>query len=128
MSNPNVARHALTQSCGLSLNGRGGSFRTTDTRRSDRVPLSCEVEFKRHGHSRYRVDLFDISPQGCCLSPPIRVDIGDTISLRIPDLEAIHGKVAWVQGWKAGVQFDQPFHAAVFDQLISRLGGPSATS
>ena len=101
---------------------------STEGRQSARVALNCEIDFKRHGDSRYRVDLFDLSLQGCCLSPPIRVDKGDTISLRIPDMAAIHGQVAWVRGWKAGVRFDQPFHQAVFDQLIRRLGGTSATS
>ncbi|WP_162888008.1 PilZ domain-containing protein [Sphingomonas mesophila] len=91
-------------------------------RQSARVPMNCDVDFKRHGDARYRVELFDLSPQGCCLSPPIRVDEGDSISLRIPDMAAIHGHVAWVQGFKAGVRFDQPFHQAVFDSLVRRLG------
>lgn len=102
-------------------------MRRTESRQTARVALNCEVDFKRHGDARYRVELFDLSLQGCCLSPPIRVDKGDTISLRIPDMAAIHGQVAWVQGWKVGVQFDQPFHPAVFDQLVGRLNRPSAT-
>lgn len=98
-------------------------MRMTELRQDDRIPLSCDVEFKRHGDARYRVELFDLSPQGCCLSPPIRLDKGDSVSLRIPQIETIHGQVAWVQGWKAGVQFDHAFHPAVFDQLVARLGG-----
>lgn len=103
-------------------------MRIMEPRQGNRVPLNCDVDFKRHGDSRYRVELFDLSPHGCCLSPPIRVDKGDTISLRLPDLAAIHGQIAWVHGWKAGVQFDQPFHPAVFSQIIGRLGALSATS
>jgi hypothetical protein len=100
----------------------------TDTRKSERIPLNCEVEFKRHGDTRYRVDLLDFSPQGCCLSPPVRVEEGETISLRIPDMAAVHGRIAWVQDWKAGVEFDHPFHEAVFNLVVRRLEGPSATS
>lgn len=94
----------------------------TDTRRSNRVPINCELEFKRHGDVRYRVELFDLSPQGCCLSPPVRVSEGDSISLRIPGMEAVHGQIAWVEGWKAGVEFDHPFHDAVFQHVVRRLG------
>lgn len=100
----------------------------TDTRQSDRVPLNCDVEFKRHGDARYKVDLLDFSPHGCCISPPIRVENGESISLRIPDMEAIHGRIAWVRDWKAGIQFDHPFHEAVFELVVRRLEGPSATS
>lgn len=99
---------------------------STESRRSARVPLNCEVDFKRHGGSRYRVELLDLSTQGCCLAPPIRVDKGDSISLRIPGMAAIHGEVAWVRGWRAGILFDQPFHQAVFDSVVRRLRGSAA--
>ena len=123
MSDPNGARQANGQSSGVSSNALEGSLRTTDTRRSKRVRLNCEIEFKRHGDSRYRVDVFDLSPEGCCLSPPIRVRQGESISLRMLDMAAIHGEIAWVRDWKAGVRFDQPFHQAVFDHLVRRLDG-----
>lgn len=99
----------------------------TKPRQSDRVSLNCEVGFKRHGDARYRVELYDLSTDGCCLSPPIRVERGESISLRIPGMEAIHGEIAWVRGFKAGVRFDHPFHAAVFDHVVSKLSRPSAS-
>lgn len=99
----------------------------TERRRTNRVPLSCEVGFKRHGDARYRVDLFDLSPAGCCLSPPVRVDIGETGSLRISGVEAIHGEIAWVRGCRAGLRFDRPFHVAVFDHVVARLSRASAS-
>ena len=93
---------------------------TTD-RRAERVPLACEVEFKRHADARYRVELVDLSPEGCCISPPVRVEIGQGLWLRIPKMEPVHGKIAWVKDWKAGVEFDHPFHPAVFDSVVARL-------
>ena len=91
--------------------------------RGDRVSLNCEVEFRRHGDARYRVDLLDFSPQGCCISPPVKVEPGESIWLRIPDMEAIHAKVIWTDQWKVGIEFDKPFHPAVFDSVVKRLGG-----
>ncbi len=98
----------------------------TETKRSKRVPLSCDVEFRRHGDARYRIDLIDFSREGCCIAPPIRLEPGASVWLRIPDMEATHGTVAWVREWRAGVKFDHPFHPAVFDLIVKRLSKPSA--
>ena len=91
-------------------------------RQADRVPLGCEAEFRRHGDSRYPVELINLSPQGCNIAPPIRVQQDESLWLRVPGLEAIHGRVCWVKEWNVGVEFDQPLHPAVFDLLVKRLG------
>ena len=101
---------------------------STESRQSERTALDSDIGFKRHGDGRYRVGLFDLSTGGCCVSPPVRVEPGDRISLRIPSLAAIHGEVAWSAGWKTGVRFDQPFHPAVLDRLLAHLEEASATS
>lgn len=101
-------------------------------RRDARVPLNCEIEFRRHADVRYPVDLLDFSAHGCCISPPVRVEPGESIWLRIAGIEAIHARVAWAERWKVGVEFDQPFHPAVFDSIVKKLGGgfpaPSGSS
>lgn len=96
-------------------------------RRADRITLNCEIEFRRHAGSRYPVDLLDFSPQGCCISPPVRVEPGESVWLRIPGMESIHAKVAWTEQWKAGLSFDTPFHPAVFDSVVAKLRRPSAS-
>ena len=96
---------------------------TEDPRRADRVPLNCEIEFRRHGDARYPVDLLDFSPEGCCISPPVRVEPGESVWLRIPGMEMLHAQVAWAEQWKVGLEFDKPFHPAVFDSVVKRLGG-----
>ena len=93
-----------------------------DLRQSARAQLASVVGFKRHGDGRYQVGLFNLSAGGCCLSPPVRLDPGDRVSVRIPSLAAIHGQVTWSAGWKTGVRFDQPFHPAVLEQLVASLG------
>ena len=94
-----------------------------DPRRADRVPLNCEIEFRRHGDARYPVDLLDFSPEGCCISPPVRVEPRESVWLRIPGMEPIHAQVAWTEQWKVGLEFDKPFHPAVFESVVKRLGG-----
>jgi hypothetical protein len=91
--------------------------------RATRVPLNCEVEFRRHADVRYRVDLLDFSPEGCCISPPVRVEIGEAVWMRIPGMEVTHAHVAWAEQWKVGLKFDKPFHPAVFENVVKRLSG-----
>lgn len=94
-----------------------------DPRRATRVPLNCEIEFRRHADSRYPVELLNFSPEGCCISPPVRVEAGESVWLRIPGMDTIHAHVAWTEQWKVGLEFDTPFHPAVFDSVVKRLGG-----
>jgi len=94
-----------------------------EPRRAERVPLNCEVEFRRHADVRYPVDLLNFSPEGCCIVPPVRVDVGESVWLRIPGMETIHAQVAWTEQWKVGLEFDKPFHPAVFESVVKRLGG-----
>ena len=97
---------------------------TSELRQSARAPVQCDIDFKRAGDARYRVELFDLSVHGCCLSPPVRLEQGDRLSLRLPQLAAMPAKVAWADGWMAGVRFDHPFHPAVYDHVARRLAGP----
>ena len=90
-------------------------------RKSERIPLRCEVEFRRQLGNRYAVDLHNLSVEGCCISPPLRVQQGEGVWVFLPGLEATRGQVVWVEEWRVGVEFDRPFHAAVYDNLIRRL-------
>jgi len=94
-----------------------------EPRRAERVPLHCEVEIRRHADACYPVDLLDFSPEGCCIAPPVRVEAGERMWLRIPGMETIHAQVAWTEQWKVGLEFDTPFHPAVFESVVKRLGG-----
>ncbi|MEQ7873927.1 PilZ domain-containing protein [Sphingomonas sp. ASV193] len=96
-------------------------------RQSGRVAMRCELEFRKHGGSRYPVDIFDISPEGARISPPVRVEAGQQVWLKVPGMDAIHGRIAWMRDWQAGVEFDNPFHPAVFQLIVERLRGPSAS-
>ena len=98
-----------------------------DTRRGARVPLQCEVGFRRHGDARYRIDLINFSPEGCCITPPIKVETGARVFLRFANMEAVHGRVIWTEEWRVGVKFDKPFHPAVFDSVVAQLAAIEAS-
>ena len=90
-------------------------------RQSNRQTLRCEVEFRRRGDVPYKVDLINLSQEGCRITAPVMLQPGDGVWLRIPQMEPIHGKVVWADDWDVGVLFEKPFHPAVLDLVIARL-------
>ena len=90
-------------------------------RRAERVPLRADIDFRRTGEHRWRVNLLDFSPEGCRVDLPVRVKTGDNIWISLPGIEALQGRVCWVEEWVAGIEFDKPIHQAVFDMVHERM-------
>lgn len=91
-------------------------------RRAERVPIEVEIDFRRPGDHRYRVQLLDFSALGCCIEAPVKVSLDDIIWISLPGLESIQGYVCWVDGWIAGVEFERPLYPSVFEAVRDRLG------
>src|SRR5262245_52106837 len=94
---------------------------TSDPRRAERVPLRADIDFRRSGEHKWRVNILDFSPDGCRVELPVKVKPDDTIWISLPGLESIPGTVCWVKEWEAGVEFENPIHPAVFDDVYSRM-------
>jgi hypothetical protein len=92
-----------------------------DPRRAERVPLRADIEFRRTGEHRWRVNILDFSPAGCRVELPVRVKPDDTIWISLPGIETIQGTVCWVKEWEAGVEFAGALHPAVFDMVRERM-------
>jgi hypothetical protein len=89
---------------------------------SQRVPLSAEVSLRRLGQNQYRVQITDLSPEGCKVELVERPRVGEHLLLKFDGFEVLDAEVCWVEGFIAGLRFEKPFHAAVFDLLVQRLG------
>ena len=92
-----------------------------DPRRAERVPLRADIEFRRSGEHRWRVNILNFSPEGCRIEAPVRVKVDDTIWISLPGIETIQGTVCWVKEWEAGVEFASALHPAVFDMVRERM-------
>ena len=92
-----------------------------DPRRSERVSLRADIEFRRTGEHRWRVNILDFSPTGCRVDLPVRVATEDTVWISLPGIETIAGTVCWVKEWEAGIEFANPLHPAVFDMVRDRM-------
>lgn len=90
-------------------------------RRAERVPLRADIDFRRAGDHRYRVNILDFSPEGCRIESPVQVASDDTIWISLPGLESIRGRVCWVKGWTVGIQFDRPLYPSVFHMMHERM-------
>ena len=93
----------------------------SDPRRAERVPLRADIEFRRTGEHRWRVNILDFSPEGCRVDLPVRVVVDDIVWISLPGIESIQGTVCWVNEWQAGVEFSNPLHPAVFDNVRTRM-------
>ena len=92
-----------------------------DPRRAERVLLRADIEFRRTGEHRWRVNILDFSPKGCRMEVPVKVDPDDLVWISLPGIESIQGKVAWVREWEAGIEFANPLYPSVFDMLHERM-------
>lgn len=90
-------------------------------RKAERFPLRADIDFRRTGEHRWRVNLLDFSPEGCRVELPVRVAADDMIWISLPGIEALQGRICWVEEWVAGVEFDRPMHQAVFDMVHERM-------
>lgn len=96
-------------------------MRGTAHRRTDRVLLCGDVDFRRAGDHRYRVNILDFSPEGCRIELPERVIPNEMIWISLPGLASLQARVRWVKDWVAGVEFDQPLHPSVFTHVSHRM-------
>ena len=92
-----------------------------ERRRDERLSLDADVEFRRKREAHCTVRMQDLTPHGCKIAPPERVDAGEMVWVQLPSLHSIVSRVKWTTGWQSGVEFEQPMHPAVFDMLAARL-------
>ena len=97
-----------------------------ERRRNPRLSLDADVEFRRRKEAHYSVRMQDLTPEGCKITPPERVDAGELVWVQLPSLESLSSHVKWTNDWQSGVEFDRPMHPAVFDLLAARLAPAGA--
>ena len=93
----------------------------SDPRRAERVPLRADIDFRRPGEHRWRVNILDFSPEGCRIEAPVRVAVDDTIWISLPAIETIQGTVCWVKEWEVGIEFANPLYPSVFEMVRERM-------
>jgi PilZ domain. len=90
-------------------------------RRNARVALQAEVQLRRSGQRHYRVDVHDVSPDGCRLEFIERPRLDEMVWVKFDTIDSLEANVCWVSGHDVGVEFVRPIHPAVFEDLVRRL-------
>jgi hypothetical protein len=97
-----------------------------ERRRSPRTALEADVQFRRSREAHYGIKMHDMSPEGCKIASPERLDRGEMVWVQLPSLESMSGHVKWSRAWQSGVEFERPMHVAVFDMMAGRLAPEEA--
>ena len=92
-------------------------------RKSARVALQAEVQLRRSGQHHYRVNVFDMSPEGCKLEFVERPRLDETVWVKFDGYDAIQSSVCWIDGHTVGVEFARPIYPSIFDIMVARLRG-----
>jgi len=101
----------------------GAALSPTRERNADRVPVTVRANLRQRGASAVSVQILDLSTHGFRIDTHLTLEIGAQIWLRLPGLEAIPARVAWIEGHQAGCAFDRPLHPAVVAMIVTRSGG-----
>lgn len=93
-------------------------------RKSSRVAVDFSAGLRpRGGTAAVTVHVLDLSIDGFRVDSMLDLQVGVDVWLRLPGLEPIHAKVAWIDGYLAGCAFERPLHPAVLDMIIARAKG-----
>lgn len=90
-------------------------------RKSARVALAAEVVLRRSGRHNYRVNIYDLSREGCRVDFLERPDLDERVWVKFEGIEGMEATVCWVDDLAAGVEFTRPIYPAVFDLLVKRV-------
>ena len=95
-------------------------FQTTGGRRADRYRFAAEVQF-RSGPRRASVQVSDISTLGARISGVFLVHENDQFFLKLPLIEPVAARVAWVAAFEFGCEFERPLNESVLASITGKL-------
>ncbi len=88
-----------------------------NARRAERKPFKASVHFRR-GERRANVEVQDITHLGARIAGVFLAREGDRFWLKIASLESIEARVAWVEDFEFGCEFDRPLGDVVLDSIL----------
>ncbi|RYY23387.1 MAG: PilZ domain-containing protein [Sphingomonadales bacterium] len=86
-------------------------------RRSPRAPVSLDAKIGRGGLDRTLCKVTDLSMHGAGIQTYSELRLGTMIWLSLPKIGHVAAKVVWVGDFEAGVEFQAPLTAEIFEML-----------
>lgn len=96
-------------------------------RGADRKPVVLMALCRTQSGLRDAGRISDISTHGCCVQTnSLFFKVGTRVSIRPDGIEGLTGIVRWIDGDRAGVEFDFPLYAPVLDHIAQRHAASAA--
>ena len=87
-------------------------------RKAERADVAIGAGLRQRGAGGVTIQILDLSTHGFRASTHLELQIGTEVWLKLPNLEAWHAKVAWMNGHMLGCEFMRPLHPAVLDMIV----------
>jgi hypothetical protein len=93
---------------------------TANPRTAERKHCEIGAAMRQRGASGVSVQILDLSTHGFRASTHLDLQKGADIWLKLPGLEALHARVAWMSGYLVGCAFVRPLHPAVLQMVVRK--------
>lgn len=106
-----------------NIKGLIGELATTASpvdRKAERTHVEFGAGLRQRGASGVTVQILDLSTHGFRASTHLDLQPGSDVWLKLPGLEALHSRVAWMNGHLVGCEFVRPLHPAVLQMVVRR--------
>ena len=94
-------------------------FRSGDDRAAPRRLVNFAASLREMGATASKVEILDLSSTGCRIRG-CELTEWTEVWLKISGLNAVRGRVVWVDGLDAGCEFQVPLHPSAFAELAAR--------
>jgi hypothetical protein len=94
----------------------------SDHRKAQRCDVALGAALRQRGASGVTVQIVDLSTTGFRAMTHLELEPGTDLWLKLPGLESLHGRVAWMRGHLLGGEFVRPLHPAVLDMIVRNAG------
>jgi len=106
----------------MGLTGELSTDPGYDGRRTERKEVALGAGLRQRGAHAITVQVLDLSTHGFRAATHLDLVPGSDVWLKLPGLESMHSRVAWMQGHLMGCEFVRPLHPAVL-QMVVRASG-----
>jgi hypothetical protein len=93
-----------------------------DGRRAARTELVLGAGLRQRGAHAVTIQVMDLSTHGFRAATHLDLMPGSDVWLKMPGLESMHARVAWMRGHLMGCEFVRPLHPAVLDMVVRTAG------
>jgi hypothetical protein len=102
----------------MALTGQLSIDAGHDGRRAARKDVVLGAGLRQRGAHAVTVQIMDLSTHGFRAATHLELEPGADVWLKMPGLESMHARVAWMRGHLMGCEFVRPLHPAVLDMVV----------